>query len=370
MLRRASHRTMNTANNNDPHPHPPSSIHLIHHSERSESDDYDCDYDDCSEITGPAADPCYIYSGMTMSHHHPPRNSQEKELLELKLQILKQQEKITSLASRLDERERENETLEQEKAVLVEELALANKNTNESASESTAPRRGRGRSRTTRRQSSLTKGDNDSSNAAAAAHHEHDMKRLIEANTKLVTENSSLKVIANVMRKSFRKSSDKDKRDIKSLKDEVQVLRRQEQAAAAQVHTHTHTTGIIFSAHQEAQLRETFISKSSSGRTTATTAPLDESGRTTLYELDGTDTDVASPAVKQHVEDIHTRLAKKWNTDNGTPTGATQSKDDDFASRANNNNRGGALPWLPRWSSTRRATIERDRDRETCFHML
>lgn len=344
---------MNTATNND-HPAPPSSIHLIHHSERSESDDCDDydDYDDCSEITGPAADPCYIYSGMTMSHQHPPRNSQEKELLELKLQILKQQEKITSLASRLDERERENETLEQEKAVLVEELALANNNTNEAA-ESTPQRRGRGRSRTTRRQSSLTKEDNGSSNAAAA-HNEHDMKRLIEANAKLVTENSSLKVIANVMRKSFRKSSDKDKQDIKSLKDEVQLLRRQEQEQAVQAQIRTDTTGIIFTAHQEAHLRETFISKSSSGRTTATTAPLDESGRTTLYELDGTDTDVASPAVKQH-EDIHNRLAREWSTD-GAPTGATQSKDDDFVARGNNNNQGRALPWLPRWS-TRRATI-------------
>ena len=341
---------------------PPSTVHLIY----PQVQEHDCD--DCSEITNPAItgiNPCYVYSGMS----HPPRNEQQRELLDLKLQILKQQEKISTLNSRLEDCERENEALEEEKAVLVEELALANNNItkNKVANNNTSP-------------TMIIEGDHNDNTVAAA-----EMKVLQEANAKLTTENSSLQVIANVMRKSFRQSSNKDKELIKSLKQEILLLksrREHQEEVGEEVHEHQ---DVVNSAQDNdvdndddasragpAAPRETFLSKSSA---TATTIPLDESAGTTRrsYHFD------PSQEVDDHLFSIESSFPMQEVHVVGPKKNSPQEEDNDHGDdnnnmlrlwkgttppppekndtntmmkngiRNNNGNRAGGLNWL-RWS--------------------
>ena len=67
-----------------------------------------------------SADPYFYY---TLDGRHPPK-TEEQELIESKMQIARQQEKIDILSSKLSQCEVENEALKIERRVFVDELAL------------------------------------------------------------------------------------------------------------------------------------------------------------------------------------------------------------------------------------------------------
>jgi len=107
-----------------------------------------------------------------------PSQTEKQELLDLKLRIIRQQEKLDILSSKLSQCEAENEALKAEKAVLVDELARAHGATQEQ--------------HITRRGWFSNAGDNVGS-----------MQLLIDTNSKPMTDKARLQVMVDVLRKPF-----------------------------------------------------------------------------------------------------------------------------------------------------------------------
>lgn len=150
-------------------------------------------------------------------HHHAldssnPSQTENNELLELKLRILRQQERLDILASKLSQCEVENELLEAEKAVLVNELAPYFKHDEQATA-------------------------NVESNCFSKTIEHVNVGSLqlpLGINTKLVADHARLQMLTDIMRKSFqshmtdsRRSSAEDKRIIESLRQENKLLRHQ-----------------------------------------------------------------------------------------------------------------------------------------------
>jgi len=127
---------------------------------------WSCYGDDLSQL---AVDPYYYYyHTLDLDGSHPSK-TEKQELLDLKLQIARQQEKLDILSSKLSKCEVENEALKAEKAVLVDELALAHGATQEQPQ------------LITRRRQFSKAGDSGGS-----------MQLLIDTNSKLVMDNARL----------------------------------------------------------------------------------------------------------------------------------------------------------------------------------
>lgn len=160
---------------------------------------YGCDFSQGDDY-GPkqAADHCYC---RTLSDGIHPSQTGKQELLDLKLQIVRQQKKLNTLSSKLSQYKIENEALKVEKEILVDELANAHGATHEQPI-------------TTRRGWFSRAGDNGGS-----------MQMLIDINSKLMMDNARLQVMVDALRKSFqsyikdsRRGSDKDKQTIHTLR--------------------------------------------------------------------------------------------------------------------------------------------------------
>lgn len=169
-----------------------------------------------------AADPYFYY---TLDARHPAKTDRQ-ELIELKLQIARQQEKLDALSLKLSQAEVENEALVAEKTALVEELASRGE-------DQSAP--------TDIKIFTKGLGDEDSDSA---------VRELMDANARLVTENARLQVVVGVMRKSF-------KHYIKDSRDNIHELE-----------------SLHIDTSQRQQGRSTHVRKKSSdgNRTTATTS--------------------------------------------------------------------------------------------------
>ena len=133
--------------------------------------------DDCSEIT----EPLLVVDRSNSARHF--MTAEQQEILELKQQLARQQQKINSLEVKLIQCQLEKEELEASNAVLIEEATDAQMPT-------------------------------DAQQA------------------KLLRENARLQVVSDIMRKTFKKSSDEarrksesDKQTIKALEKENKMLR-------------------------------------------------------------------------------------------------------------------------------------------------
>lgn len=186
---------------------PPSSVSI-----------YGQEDDNGSELTGPlysdddlsltddfgiklAADTYYYH---TLDGQHAPA-AERRELLELRMQIIRQQEKLDILSSKLSQSGDENEALRAEKKVLVNELHAIQEKSISTPS------------------CCFSNTDNDGESMLTSA----------PTNAKLMADNSRLQVVTNVLRKSFqshikesRIKCDKDKKTIETLQREIELLKQ------------------------------------------------------------------------------------------------------------------------------------------------
>lgn len=159
--------------------------------------------DDDSLLGGMAADPYYYHNfgGIV------PSSPEKRDMFDLKIQLARQQEKLESLSSKLRQCEVENESLEAEKAALVDELALA--------IEKQTP---------TKREERPTFESEINDNAGP-------IRLLVDYNAALTMENARLQAIVDVTRKSLkahvqesRRRRDEDEKTIEALR-----LRREDE---------------------------------------------------------------------------------------------------------------------------------------------
>ena len=139
------------------------------------------------------------------------QESERMELRELKLQILRQQEKIDALSTNLSECLDVIEVHEKEKAVMIDELDIAIV----MPKEKQAKLRGW-----------FPKGSNSKGGGS--------MQMLIDELGKIMADNSRLQTLLDVMRKSFqshvkegRQSKDEDTQTIKAMQQEIDFLKHQ-----------------------------------------------------------------------------------------------------------------------------------------------
>lgn len=175
----------------------------------------DQDRDDLSEITCPlrededlskaddfgiklAADPYFFY---TLDARHPAKTDKQ-ELIELKLQVARQQEKLGELLSKLNQAQNENEVLKAENAVLLVELQLSSKSEDQS---------------TTKSEQGVASDDGA-------------VQELLGTNAKLVTENARLQVVNNILRKSFKNYITNNRQESPVAKNKHVKASQQEQA--------------------------------------------------------------------------------------------------------------------------------------------
>ncbi|KAL7528759.1 hypothetical protein ACHAWF_002688, partial [Thalassiosira exigua] len=149
-----------------------------------------------------AADPYFYY---TLDNRHPPKNKEE-EIVELKLQIAKQQKKLDALASQLGQCQEECEVLKAENAELVDKMAASHKHKKNDEG------RPEERRRPIARRSSC-----------CHAGPEH-ARTLQDENAALADDNNRLRVVAEVMRKSFKSYIKESRRKSLVDKDSIQDL--------------------------------------------------------------------------------------------------------------------------------------------------
>mmetsp|Transcript_17315 Transcript_17315/g.31290 ORF Transcript_17315/g.31290 Transcript_17315/m.31290 type:complete len:357 (-) Transcript_17315:99-1169(-) len=175
---------------------PPSSVCFS----TTDDDDQGQENDDHSECTRACCD----------DDISPPR-AKDQDQLDLKLRILRQQEKLDLVLSKLSKFEAENETLNAENTALVDKLAHSN--SKHSISRSTW----------------FSKADNNSNNNGGS------MQLLLDTNAKLMMDNARLQVMVGTLKRSFqsyiednRRDHDKEKQmmKIKALQLENNLLHR------------------------------------------------------------------------------------------------------------------------------------------------
>mmetsp|Transcript_16374 Transcript_16374/g.27984 ORF Transcript_16374/g.27984 Transcript_16374/m.27984 type:complete len:314 (+) Transcript_16374:267-1208(+) len=212
--------------------------------------------DDQSEMTASAfGDGTLNAADHVLDRQITANNESEQEFIDLKQQIAKQKEELDGLSLKLQKCLDENEAMRKEKRAIAD--ALKNE---------TDPR---------------------------------PIQFLVETNTKLLADNTRLKAVLDITRKSFkkhiedtRKGCNKDKRASDHLQQENVRLRKQ----------------LI-----DTSARETILSKE-----TATTSPLDGSGRTlmgqqdTLSPLDSAQRPSSSSKEAESLQDFFEREVKNF----------------------------------------------------------